>query len=156
MTGFASSAGALLSGAAGMWQLLMLPFHLGCGRDVVQPCGQALWFGASTESAMSNVIETLRSEPLLYVKNWALKSSAKPNCQNTFVKTIDLMVWVGRDLETHLIPPPCHGQGPLPPAQGAPSPVQPGLEPCQGGGSHSSSGQPGPGPHHSHCRQFLP
>jgi len=35
--------------------------------------------------------------------------------------------------------------GPLPPAQGAPSPVQPGLEPCQGEGSHSFSGQLGQG-----------
>ena len=50
-------------------------------------------------------------------------------------------VWVGRDPEAHPVPRPCPGQGPLPPAQGAPSPVQPGLEPCQGGGSHSFSGQ---------------
>jgi len=40
--------------------------------------------------------------------------------------------------------PPGHEQGHLPPAQGAQSSIQPGLEPCQGGGSHSSSGQPGP------------
>jgi len=32
---------------------------------------------------------------------------------------------------------PFHGQGPLPPGQVAPSPIQPGLEHCQGGGSHS-------------------
>jgi len=38
------------------------------------------------------------------------------------------------------VSPPCPGQGPLPPAQAAPSPIQPGLEPCQGGGSHSFSG----------------
>jgi len=37
----------------------------------------------------------------------------------------DRMVWVGRDLIDHLVPTPCHGQGHLPPAQGAPSPVQP-------------------------------
>ena len=65
------------------------------------------------------------------------------------------MVWVGRDVTDHPVPHPCHGQGPLPPAQGAPSPVQPGLEPCQGGGSHSFSGQPGPGPHHAHREEFL-
>jgi len=65
------------------------------------------------------------------------------------------MVWGGRDLTDHPVPPSCHGQGPLPPAQGAPSPVQPGLEPCQGGGSHSSSGQPGPGPRHPHGEEFL-
>jgi len=37
-------------------------------------------------------------------------------------------VWVGRDLKAHLVQLPCHGQGPLPPAQGAQSPIQPGLE----------------------------
>jgi len=66
------------------------------------------------------------------------------------------MVWVGRDLEGHLVPPPCHEQGPLPPPQGAQSPIHPGLEPCQGGGSHSFSGQPGPGPHHPRSEGFLP
>jgi len=38
------------------------------------------------------------------------------------------LVWVGRDLTDHPVPPPCPGQGPLPPAQDAPSPVQPGLQ----------------------------
>jgi len=66
------------------------------------------------------------------------------------------LVWVGRDLTDHPVPPPCPGQGPLPPEQGAPSPAQPGLEPCQGGGSHSFSGQPGPGPHHPHREELLP
>jgi len=51
---------------------------------------------------------------------------------------------------------PCHGRGHLPPAQGAQSPIQPGLELCQGGGSHSSSGQPGPEPHHPQSEEFLP
>ncbi|CAM9495076.1 unnamed protein product, partial [Bubo scandiacus] len=40
--------------------------------------------------------------------------------------------------------PLCHEQGHLPLAQVAQSPVQPGLEHCQGGGSHSFSGQPVP------------
>ena len=40
---------------------------------------------------------------------------------------------------------PCHGQRPLPPAQGAQSSIQPGLEHCQGGDSHSFSRQPGQG-----------
>jgi len=66
------------------------------------------------------------------------------------------MVWVGKDLIDHLLPSPHHGQGPLPPAQAAPSPIQPGLEPCQGGDSHSFSGQRGPGPHHPHDEEFLP
>jgi len=60
------------------------------------------------------------------------------------------MVWVGRDLEDHLVPTPCHEQGHLPPAHAAQSSIQPGLEHCQGGGSHSFSGQPGPVFHHSH------
>jgi len=46
---------------------------------------------------------------------------------------------------------PCHGQGHLPPAQGAPSPVQPGLGHC----IHSFSGQPVPGLHHPQSK-FSP
>ena len=34
----------------------------------------------------------------------------------------------------------CHGQGHLPVDQVAQSPIQPGLEHCQGGGIHSFSG----------------
>ena len=52
------------------------------------------------------------------------------------------MVWVGRDLKDHLVPTPCHGQRHLPLDQGAQSPIQPGLEHCQGWGTHSCSGQP--------------
>jgi len=33
------------------------------------------------------------------------------------------MGWVGRDLADHLVPAPCHGQGHLPPDQGAQSPI---------------------------------
>ena len=51
------------------------------------------------------------------------------------------MVWLGKDLKDHLVPTPCHEQGHLPLDQGAQSSIQPGLEPCQGGGSHSLSGQ---------------
>jgi len=65
------------------------------------------------------------------------------------------MVWVGRDLTDHLIPPTGHGQGHLPPAQVAQSSIQPGLEHFQGGGSHSFSGQPGPGPHDPQNGEFL-
>ena len=65
------------------------------------------------------------------------------------------VVWLGRDLIDRLVPTPCHGLGPLPPAQGAQSPIQPGLEHCQGGGSHSLSGQPVPGPHHPSSRGHL-
>ena len=50
---------------------------------------------------------------------------------------------------------PCHQQGHLPPDQGAQSSIQPGLEPCQGGGSHSFSGQPGPGFHHPRAGASL-
>jgi len=34
-------------------------------------------------------------------------------------------------LQTIWLQPPCHEQGHLPPAQGAQSSIQPGLEPCQ-------------------------
>jgi len=40
--------------------------------------------------------------------------------------------------------PPCHEQGHLPLDQVAQSSIQPDLEHCQGGGSHSFSGQPVP------------
>ena len=65
-------------------------------------------------------------------------------------------VCVGRDLEDHLSPPPCHGQGHLPLSQVTPSPVQPGLGHFQGWGSHCFSGQPVPGPQHPHSQEFLP
>jgi len=51
------------------------------------------------------------------------------------------MVWTRRDLEDHLVQPLSHGQGHLPPDQAAQSPIQPGLEHCQGGSSHNFSGQ---------------
>jgi len=66
------------------------------------------------------------------------------------------MVWVGKDLKDHLVPNPLPRAGSLPPDQAAQSPVQPGLEPCQGGGSHSSSGQPVPGPQSPQSNEFLP
>jgi len=67
------------------------------------------------------------------------------------------MFWVGRDLIDHLVPTPlCHRQGHLPLDQVAQSLIQPGLEHCQGGGSHSFSGQPAPVPHHPHHKTFLP
>jgi len=46
-------------------------------------------------------------------------------------------VWVGRDLKDHVVPSPLPWAGTAPPAQGAPSPVQHGLEHCQGSQSFS-------------------
>jgi len=66
------------------------------------------------------------------------------------------MVWVGRDLKDHLVPPPLPWQGYLPLDQVVQSPIQPGLEHCQGGGSHSFSGQPVPVPHDPQGKEFLP
>lgn len=58
------------------------------------------------------------------------------------------MVWVGKDHKNHLVPPSCHGQGCVPPAQAAQSPVQPGTQCFQ---EHPStrclSRQPMPVPH---------
>jgi len=65
------------------------------------------------------------------------------------------MVWVGRHLKAHLVPTPCHEQGHLPPDQVAQSSIQPGLEHCQGGGSHSFSGQPGPVFHPLMVKNFF-
>ena len=66
------------------------------------------------------------------------------------------MVGLEGNLKDHLIPTPCHGQGHLPPAQVAQSPIQPGLGHCQGWGIHSCSGQPVPVSYHLHCIEFLP
>jgi len=73
------------------------------------------------------------------------------------------MVWVRRDVIDHLVPTLAktgnnevsHGLGHLPLDQVAQSPVQPGLEHCQGGGIHSFSGQPVPVPHHPQSEEFL-
>jgi len=54
----------------------------------------------------------------------------------------------------HLVQPPCHGQGHLPLDQVAQSPIQPGLEHCQGGGIHNFSGQPVPVSHHTHHKRI--
>ena len=69
-----------------------------------------------------------------------------------------IIEWFGLEgtLKLSWFQPPCHEQGHLPPAQAAQSSIQPGLEPCQGGGSHSFSGQCGPGFHHPHGEEFLP
>jgi len=70
------------------------------------------------------------------------------------------MVRVGRDLKGHLkviyFQLPCHEQGHLPLDQVAQSSIQPGLEHCQGGDSHSFSGQPVPVFPHPYGEQFLP
>uniref|UniRef100_A0A8C5UKZ1 Beta-1,4-N-acetylgalactosaminyltransferase n=1 Tax=Malurus cyaneus samueli TaxID=2593467 RepID=A0A8C5UKZ1_9PASS len=59
------------------------------------------------------------------------------------------MVWVGRGLKAHPVPP-LPLQGHLPLSQGAPNAAQPGLEHCQGWGSHRFFGQPVLGPPHRH------
>jgi len=68
------------------------------------------------------------------------------------------MEWLGLEGTLKIIwfQPPCHGQGHLPPDQVAQSPIQPGLEHCQGGDSHSFSGQPVPVPHHPCSEEFIP
>ena len=68
-----------------------------------------------------------------------------------------ILAWFGLEGTLKIIwfQPPCHEQGNLPPDQVAQSSIQPGLEHCQGGGSHSFSGQPVPVPHHPHSKEFL-
>jgi len=65
------------------------------------------------------------------------------------------MVWVGKDLKDHLVPIALPSAGTSSTRPGC-SELQPGLEHCQGGGSHSCSGQPGPMFHHPHGEEFLP
>ena len=66
------------------------------------------------------------------------------------------MVWVGKDLEDHRVPTLCHRQGHLPLDQVAHSPIQPGLEYFQGGGTDNLAGQPVPVSHYPHSEEFLP
>ena len=67
-----------------------------------------------------------------------------------------IIEWFGLEGTLKIISfhPPCHGQGHLPPDQVAQSPIRPGLEHCQGGGSHSFSGQPIPVPHLPHSEDL--
>jgi len=62
--------------------------------------------------------------------------------------------WEGT-FESHPVQPPCHEQGHLQPDQVAQSPVQPGLGCFQGWGISHPYGQPLPGFHHPHRKQFL-
>jgi len=87
-----------------------------------------------------------------------IEAGEKNRSMVTVLRNHRIIEWFGLEGTLKIIwfQRPCHKQGPLSPAQGAQSPVQPGLEPCQGGGSHSFSGQPGPGPHHPHGEELLP
>ena len=69
----------------------------------------------------------------------------------------EIIEWFGLEGTLKIIwfQSPCHGQAHLPPDQVAQSPIQSGLEQCQGGGSHSFSGQPVRVPHHLHGEEFL-
>jgi len=90
---------------------------------------------------------------------WEFWASPVGGTWDLLAKIIEWIIeWFGLEgtWKTTQFQPPCRGQGPLPPAQAAPSPVQPGLGPWQGGGSDSFSGQPGPGPHDPHSEEFPP
>jgi len=69
-----------------------------------------------------------------------------------------IIEWFGLEgtLKIIWLQPPCHEQGYLPLDQAAQSSIQPGLEHCQGGGSHSFFGQPVPVFHCPHGEEFLP
>jgi len=73
---------------------------------------------------------------------------------NMFTESQNGLRWKGL-YRSSISKPPCHGQGHLPLDQVAHSPILPGLEHCQGGGSHSFSGQPVPVPHHPHRKEFI-
>ena len=110
------------------------------------------WFGPATSAA-----EEPGSALLLALSlEWAVERQLLRQCTETRLPSVrgweknHGMVWVGRDLINYPVPTPCHAQGPLLPAHGAPNPIQPGLECFQRGDTHSFSGQPMPGPHHPH------
>ena len=85
----------------------------------------------------------LRCEHLFSVR---LRGACHAGCGAlAFIRTFyshRIREWFGLEGTLKIIwfQPPCHEQGHLPPAQGAQSSIQPGLEHCQGGGSHSFSG----------------
>ena len=87
-----------------------------------------------------------------------IEAGEKNRSMVTVLRNHRIIEWFGLEgtLKINAFQPPCHEQGHRPPAQGAQSSIQPGLEPCQGGGSHSFSGQPGPVSHHPHGEEFLP
>jgi len=94
---------------------------------------------------------------------WGQRAKAKLRYANLFEgwyfhSNHRIIEWFGLEGTLKIIwfQPPCYEQGHLPPAQVAQSSIQPGLEPCQGGGSHSFSGQTGPVFHHPHGKEFLP
>ena len=66
------------------------------------------------------------------------------------------MVGMGGTLKIIKFHAPCHRQECLPLDQVAQSPIQPGLEHCQGGGIHDFSGLRVPAPHHPQSEEFLP
>jgi len=75
-------------------------------------------------------------------------------CTTNYHRIIE---WFGLEGTLKLIwfQPPCREQGHLPLDQVAQSSIQPGPEHCQGGGSHSFSGQSGPGPHRPHSEEIY-
>ena len=80
-----------------------------------------------------------RPPELPELQGWVFTHSY-PMCNTGERRTIE---WFGLEGTLKIIwfHPPRHGQGHLPPAQGAQSSIQPVLEHCQGEGSHSFSGQ---------------
>uniref|UniRef100_A0A8C3TPT0 Inositol 1,4,5-triphosphate receptor associated 2 n=1 Tax=Catharus ustulatus TaxID=91951 RepID=A0A8C3TPT0_CATUS len=93
-------------------------------------------------SLKSNLEEAISEQQKLRDVNAALAST----CQLLQEKVEDHKKnSLGRDFKEKLIPSPCHGQGHLLLSQVAQSPIQPGLEHCQGSrGRHSLSGHPVP------------
>ncbi|XP_061317325.1 keratinocyte-associated protein 3 isoform X2 [Pezoporus flaviventris] len=142
-----------LSRAALHWALLSVSL-LNCLLSAACSVGLALAFALTVNSRGTHLITGCNSSALPADARAAIATNDCPF--NTTRIYNHRMVWVGRDLKAHPVPTPCHRQGHLPIDQVAPSPVQPGLEHCQGWGSHSFSGQPVPGPHHPHREKLLP
>ena len=90
-----------------------------------------------------------------HVRSWRQHSLSSRSSGPSSYRIID---WFGLEATLKIIQfqSPCHEQGHLPLDQVAQSSIQPGLEHCQEGGSHSFSGQPVPVPHHPQGEEFLP
>ncbi|NWW54203.1 SHAN3 protein, partial [Pedionomus torquatus] len=108
--------------------------------------------GAKAETPIEEFTPTPAFPALQYLESVDVEGVA----WRAGLRTGDFLIELEGTFKIIQFHPPCPGQGHLPPPQVAPSSIQPGLEPLQGWGSHSFSGQPLPVPHHPHSKEVLP
>ena len=83
--------------------------------------------------------------------------AAGAHLHHPLVNYYRMIEWFGLErIPKPTLPQPLLWAGTPPTHQAADSPIEPGLEHCQGWGIHSFSGQPMPGAHHLNCEELLP